>query len=192
MTWYDEQLHSSIRQGLRADRILHRETTDQQDLVIFENPLFGRVLALDNVIQTTEGDEFVYHEMLAHVPILAHGEVARVLVIGGGDGGALREVLKHPVEQATLVEIDDQVIQLSRRHLPSLSAGAFDDPRTRVVITDGAKYVEETDDRYDLIIVDSTDPLGPGEVLFTERFYAGCKRCLEPKGIVITQSVVLN
>lgn len=173
------------------DRVLFREKTELQDLVIFENRIFGRVLALDGVVQTTEGDEFIYHEMLSHVPILAHGSVSRVLIIGGGDGGMAREVLKHPtITELTMVEIDPSVAELCRTHLPSISAGAFVDPRLKLIIADGASFVEETDARWDVVIIDSTDPLGPGEVLFSERFYRGCKRCLTPGGVLVTQNGV--
>jgi len=189
--WFTETLHPWLAQRLRIDRVLYRDKTEHQDLIIFENERFGRVLTLDGVVQTTEGDEFVYHEMMAHVPIVAHGAARRVLIIGGGDGGMAREVLKHrAVEQVTMVEIDRGVVDMSVEHLPSLSAGAFDDPRLNLVITDGAKYVAETADRFDVVIVDSTDPIGPGEVLFTAEFYADCKRCLTEGGIVVTQNGV--
>ncbi|MCR9073338.1 MAG: polyamine aminopropyltransferase [Alphaproteobacteria bacterium] len=189
--WFTETLHPWLAQRLRLDRVLYREKTEHQDLIIFENEKFGRVLTLDGVVQTTEGDEFVYHEMLTHVPLTAHGDAKRVLIIGGGDGGMAREVLKHPeVEHLTMVEIDRSVVDMSAEHLPSLSAGAFDDARFNLVITDGAAYVAETDDRFDVIIVDSTDPIGPGEVLFTAEFYADCKRCLTEGGIVVTQNGV--
>jgi spermidine synthase len=173
------------------DRVLFREKTDLQDLVIFENRIFGRVLALDGVIQTTEGDEYIYHEMLSHVPILAHGSAERVLIIGGGDGGMAREALKHTaVSEVTMVEIDPSVVDLCRTHLPSISDGAFDNPQLNLIIADGAKFVEETEARWDVIIIDSTDPLGPGEVLFSEAFYRACKRCLTPGGILVTQNGV--
>jgi spermidine synthase len=189
--WFEEALHPGLTQRLSMDRILFREKTDLQDLVIFENRIFGRVLALDGIVQTTEGDEFIYHEMLSHMPILAHGAASRVLIIGGGDGGVAREVLKHPsVNTVTMVEIDPSVVELCRIHLPSISAGAFDDPRLDLVIADGAAFVEETNDRWDVIIIDSTDPLGPGAILFGERFYRGCKRCLTPSGIMVTQNGV--
>jgi spermidine synthase len=197
--WFDESLHDGIRQSIRVDEVLHHERTEHQDLIIFRSDRFGRVLGLDGVVQTTEFDEFVYHEMLAHPPILAQqaapravetGGVDNVLIIGGGDGGALREVLRHPGVRATMVEIDRSVIDLCREYLPNHSAGAFDDPRATIVIADGAKFVEETDDRFDVVIIDSTDPIGPGEVLFTEQFYAGCKRCLKPGGVLITQNGV--
>lgn len=195
MEWFDETLHGGIRQSLTMDRVLHREKTEHQDLVIFENSLFGRILALDGVIQTTEGDEFVYHEMLAHPAMLARtvvtgADTLDILIIGGGDGGCLREVVRHPQARATMVEIDPGVVDLSKQFLPNHAAGAFDDPRTTLVIADGAKFVGETDQRFDVVIIDSTDPIGPGAVLFSEPFYAGCKRCLKDGGVLITQNGV--
>ena len=191
MSWFTEKLHANYQLRLLVTQTLFQEKTAHQDLVIFENPVMGRILALDGVIQTTEGDEFIYHEMLAHVPILAHGRAKRVLVVGGGDGGMLRRVLQHRgVEQATLVEIDPGVIDLCRKYLPSIGENVFDAPRARVVIADGAKYMAETEDKYDVVIVDSTDPIGPGEVLFSAAFYGDCKRCLNDGGILVTQSGV--
>jgi len=197
VTWFKESLYADpAREGyaqtFHVDREVCRLKTDVQDLVIFETPHYGRVLALDGVVQTTERDEFVYHEMLTHVPLFAHGRARRVLIIGGGDGGILREVLRHPVEKATMVEIDRTVVDLCAEHMPSLSAGAFADARTELIIADGIKYVAETDARFDVIIVDSTDPIGPGEVLFSRAFYADCKRCLNAGGIIVTQNGVPN
>lgn len=188
--WFDETLHPEFRQGLSMDRILYRDTSDLQDLVIFDNARFGRVMCLDGVVQTTEGDEFVYHEMMAHVPILAHGTARAVLIIGGGDGGMAREVLKHSNTLVTMVEIDGAVVDFCKEHLPNHSAGAFDNPRLDLIIADGAKFVTETERRFDVILVDSTDPIGPGAVLFTAEFYADCKRCLTPGGVVVTQNGV--
>ncbi|WP_420402582.1 polyamine aminopropyltransferase [Nisaea sp.] len=189
--WFNETLHDGYGQRLTMDKVLFRERTEHQDLVIFENAVFGRVMALDGIVQTTEGDEFVYHEMLTHVPILAHGRAKRVLIIGGGDGGMAREALRHTsVEQVTMVEIDRSVVDMCMKHLPSISAGAFDNPRLDLRIADGAKFVEETDGKWDVIIVDSTDPIGPGEVLFRESFYKACKRCLTDGGILVTQNGV--
>lgn len=172
-----------------VDEVLYRNRTAHQDLVIFRNNEFGRVMALDGVVQTTEGDEFVYHEMLAHVPILAHGAARRVLIVGGGDGGMLREVLRHEtVMQVTQVEIDAEVIEICREYLPNHSRGAFDDPRVDIVIDDGARYVGSTDDSYDVIISDSTDPAGPGEALFSGEYYAACRRRLNQGGILVAQN----
>lgn len=189
--WFEETLHPGLHTRLRIDKLLYEGKSDHQHLILFENPEFGRVLALNGVVQTTERDEFIYHEMLAHVPLLAHGRAREVLIIGGGDGGMLEEVLKHEsVERATLVEIDAGVIDFSKRYLRSICGNAFEDPRTEIVIADGVDYVERTDRRYDVVIVDSTDPVGPGEVLFTERFYTACKRVLAPGGLLVTQNGV--
>ena len=189
--WYAEEPYLGSRLQLRIDNLLHEDDTGHQHLIVFENEAFGRVLALDGIVQTTERDEFIYHEMFVHVPVLAHGSVRRVLIIGGGDGGSLEEVLKHrSIEHVTMVELDPQVIELSRRFLPSIGGDAFDDPRTDLVIGDGLAYVAEGKARFDLIIVDSTDPIGPGKVLFTEGFYRDCKACLEPGGILVTQNSI--
>lgn len=189
--WFEETLYPTLGQRFRIDEVLYRDKTGLQDLVIFRTPVFGRVLALDGVIQVTEGDEFVYHEMMTHVPILAHGSARRVLIIGGGDGGILREVLRHPsVEKAVMVEIDQGVVDFCRAHMPFISAGAFDAPRAEVVIADGMDYVDTTAERFDVIIVDSTDPQGPGEILFTSRFYTAARRCLNARGVMVTQNGV--
>jgi spermidine synthase len=188
--WFDEELHPELRQGLKIDRVLYQSGDGLQDLVVFENPRFGRVLCLDGVVQTTEGDEFVYHEMMTHVPILAHGAAQDVLIVGGGDGGMAREVLKHKAVRPVMVEIDPDVVEFSKQHLPSLSNGAFDDPRLELVIADGCQFMKQTEKRFDVIIVDSTDPIGPGEVLFTAEFYADCKSRLKPGGVIVTQNGV--
>jgi spermidine synthase len=188
MEWFEETLHAGWRQGIKVRELLFRERTEHQDLVIFESHDWGRVLALDGVVQTTTGDEFCYHEMIVHVPILAHGAAREVLIIGGGDGGCLREALKHPgVQRVTQVEIDAGVIDLCRRWLPTLSDGAFDDPKARVVIADGARFAAECPDRFDVVVVDSTDPQGPGAVLFTTPFYCDVQALLNPGGIMVTQ-----
>jgi spermidine synthase len=189
--WVEEKLHSGVRMRLKAERILYDSRTDLQRIVLFENPQFGRVMTLDDVVQTTERDEFIYHEMLTHVPILAHGAVRQVLIVGGGDGGMLEEALKHrAVERVTMVEIDRGVVDLSRKYLPAICGNAFDDPRTDLVIADGVEYVGQCERKFDVIIVDSTDPVGPAEVLFSDRFYRRCKACLTPGGILVTQNGV--
>lgn len=190
MDWYREKLHPATEQGLRIDRLIYDGKTDFQSVLVFENEFLGRVLVLDGIVQTTEADEFIYHEMLAHVPLFSLDAPERVLIIGGGDGGCLEEVLKHPVEQAVMVELDAEVVALCRRHIPAICGGAFDDPRTELIIGDGARFVAETEQRFDAIIIDSTDPAGPGEVLFSESFYADCRRCLSGRGILITQNGV--
>lgn len=195
MTWFEETLHTQTNdmgfaQRFRMTKVIHQEKTAFQDLIIFETPAFGKVLALDGVVQTTEGDEFIYHEMIAHVPMLAHGNAKRVLIVGGGDGGVLREVLRHPVVRAVMVEIDGGVVEACKAHMPNIGAGAFDDPRSELLIADGIKFAAATEESFDVIIVDSTDPVGPGEVLFTDAFYADCKRIMNPGAILITQSGV--
>lgn len=189
MSTYQETLYEGYGQYFAVDKLLHEVRTEHQHLVIFDNARMGRVMALDGVIQTTEADEFIYHEMLTHVPILAHGLARRVLIIGGGDGGMLREVAKHDgVEHITMVEIDGTVVQMCKEFLPNHSRGCFDDPRLNLVIDDGMRFVATTEERFDVIISDSTDPIGPGEVLFSENFYQACRRCLNPGGILVTQN----
>ena len=188
--WFTETLHPQVAQRLRMNRAVFRDSGGLQDVVIFDNERFGRVLALDGIVQVTTGDEFVYHEMLTHVPILAHGAARRVLIIGGGDGGCLRRCLMHPLDTVTMVEIDRSVVDLCTQYMPEISAGAFDDPRAELVIADGAAFVKAPPAPYDVIIVDSTDPMGPGAVLFTEAFYADCRRCLTPGGILVNQAGV--
>jgi spermidine synthase len=163
--------------------------TAHQHLVIFTNATWGTVLMLDGVCQLTTSDEFIYHEMMAHVPLMALPRPRRVLVVGGGDGGVLREVLKHPsVQKATLCEIDRAVIDLSLKYYPGIAGVCFDDPRADVVIADGLKYVAETSERFDAIIVDSSEPIGPSAVLHTREFFGDCKRALKPGGILATQN----
>lgn len=186
---YQETLYDGYGQRFSVDRMLHEVRTEHQHLVIFENARMGRVMALDGVIQTTEADEFIYHEMLTHVPILAHGNARRVLIIGGGDGGMLREVAKHAsVEHITMVEIDSTVVDMCKEFLPNHSQGAFDDARLNLVIDDGMRFVATTTEKFDVIISDSTDPIGPGEVLFSENFYQACHRCLNEGGVLVTQN----
>lgn len=195
MTWVDEQLYVGPRdlgytQRFRADAIVCRQQSAFQELLVIETRGFGRVLMLDGVVQATERDEFIYHEMMTHVPMFAHGAVKRVLIVGGGDGGILREALRHPIEQATMVELDPDVVAICRQHMPTLSAGAFDDPRARLLFADGVRFMADSTESFDVIIVDSTDPIGPGEVLFTESFYADCRRRLTPGGVLVTQNGV--
>lgn len=191
MKVFTETLYDAFGQTFRIDKVYFENKTEHQHLMIFHNAALGRVMVLDGVVQTTEKDEFVYHEMMAHVPLLAHGKARQVLIVGGGDGGMLREVLKHrTVEQVTMVEIDNAVIEMAKKYLPNHSQGAFDDPRANIVIADGMDFVRDTGQSFDVIISDSTDPIGPGEILFTDDFYAQCKRILNPGGIVVTQNGV--
>ncbi|MGP9821198.1 polyamine aminopropyltransferase [Salinarimonas sp. NSM] len=190
MLSFAEAIHDGFGQSFRVDRLVHYEKTDLQELVVFDNASFGRVLALDGVIQLTERDHHVYHEMIAHVPVLAHGAVRDALVIGGGDGGALRELLWHAGVRVTLVEIDPRVIETARAHLPFVCGDAFDHARAEIVVGDGLAFVRDTDRRFDVIVVDSTDPVGPAAALFGEGFYRDCARRLAPGGVLVTQAGV--
>ncbi len=189
MAWFEEAYHPHWRQRLAIERVLLEEHTGLQAVLVFENPLLGRVLVLDGVVQTSERDEFIYHEMMTHVPIQAHGAAREVLIIGGGDGGALEEALKHPaLTRVTLVELDPRVVEIARAWLPGIHRGAFDDPRAELLFTDGVRFVAETDRQFDVIVLDTTDPIGAGEALFTETFYADCRARLRPGGILVGQS----
>ena len=188
-SWINETLYPDWGQRFLVKRELARVQSEFQDIVIFESFSHGRVMVLDGAIQITEADEFVYQEMLTHVPLLAHGEAETVLIIGAGDGGVLRRVLQHRgVKRAVMVEIDGEVIRLSKEFLPSIAGDAWNDPRAEVIVGDGIDYVKRAADAtFDAIIVDSTDPIGVGEVLFTDEFYANCARILSPRGLVVNQ-----
>ncbi len=189
--WMHEHLHTGFSTTYRLEETIYDSNTPHQRLVVGRTEAFGNVVWLDGVTQVTERDEFCYHEMLAHVPILAHGEANKVLIIGGGDGGMAEEVLKHPtIEKLVMVEIDAGVIDFARAHLSSINKWCFDDPRFDLVIADGKDFAARSKDRFDVIIVDSTDPVGPGEVLFTRSFYTDCKRLLKDGGVLVTQNGV--
>lgn len=188
MNTFQERLCEHHSQLFGVDAELHRGHTGLQEVLIFENRVFGRVLALDGIVQLTDRDNHIYHEMIAHVPLMAHGSAARVLIVGGGDGGALKEVLKHPVEHVVMVELDRDIIELSKRYFPQVSDGAFDDRRLDLVVGDGIEYVTQTEARFDVVIVDSTDPVGPGEPLFTREFYERCQALLGSEGMIALQS----
>ncbi len=187
--WFEETLYANWSQRFLVTAELARVTSAFQDIVIFESASHGRVMVLDGCIQITERDEFVYQEMLGHVPLLEHGDARRVLIIGAGDGGVLRRVLMHAgVAHATMVEIDGEVIRLAREFLPTIGGAAWTDTRARVIVGDGIAYVRDAAAAsFDVIIVDSTDPAGVGEVLFSDAFYADCARILTPRGLVVNQ-----
>lgn len=186
-----ESLYPSWGQAFQPDEVLFESQTEHQHLVIFKNQQWGTVMMLDGVVQTTEKDEFIYHEMMTHVPMFSHASPKRVLIVGGGDGGILREVLKHStVEHVTQVEIDQAVIDMCVHYLPNHSAGAFDDSRVNIVIDDGVNFVKQTTEKFDVIISDSTDPIGPGESLFTSAFYQGVQSCLAEGGVFVAQNGV--
>src|SRR6516164_1327548 len=181
--WIPETLFDELgfRMTYAAERVLHEVLTKHQHLVLFEHKFFGKVLMLDGATQVTTRDEFIYHEMMTHVPILAHGKARQVLIVGGGDCGIAEEVLKHKsVERLTQVEIDASVVEFSKEHFREFTKPVLGNKRFDLVIDDGMAFVQQTRERFDVIIVDSTDPEGPGAVLFTYDFYAACKRCLTP------------
>src|SRR3954469_4986439 len=191
--WLSETLFDDLgfRMSYAVEKVLYEQHTEHQHLVLFEHKHFGKMLMLDGATQVTTRDEFSYHEMMTHVPILAHGKTRNVLIIGGGDCGIAEEVLKHKsLKSIVQVEIDASVIEFSKEHFPEFTTPVFRDTRFESVIADGMKYVAATDLRFDVIIVDSTDPQGPGAVLFTKEFYAACKRCMAAGGVMVTQNGV--
>ncbi len=189
--WHtDDPEVPSQRVFLQVRDVLYRRQSQYQDIAIVDTVLFGRALILNNILQTAERDEFCYHEMLVHPVMFAHPAPQRVLIIGGGDGGALRRVLEHPVERVTMVEIDRDVVEACREYLPTIHGHAFDDPRLDLRFGDGFAYVEERPEKFDVIIVDGPDPIGltPGTVLFAPDFYRGLADMLEEGGLVVQQT----
>lgn len=187
--WMNETLYPGWGQRFAIVTELVSHRSDFQDIRILQTASHGRILVLDGNVQITEADEFAYQEMIVHVPLLAHGAARHVLIIGAGDGGVLRRVLMHPsVVRATMVEIDGDIIELCKRHLPMIAAGAWDDPRATVMVGDGIDHVANaSDESYDVIIVDSTDPVSVGEVLFSGAFYKECERVLTGRGVIVNQ-----
>ncbi|MCQ4160218.1 polyamine aminopropyltransferase [Roseomonas sp. GC11] len=188
-SWVNETLYPDWGQRFLVKRELARVQSEFQDIMLFESYSHGRVMLLDGVVQITEKDEFVYQEMLTHVPLLAHGDAKRVLIIGAGDGGVLKRVLQHKtVEKAVMVEIDGEVIRLCKEHMPDIAGDAWNDPRAEVIVGDGIDYVRKAPaGSFDVVIVDSTDPIGVGEVLFTDEFYANAARLLSDRGLIVNQ-----
>lgn len=186
--WFYESLYPDIKLGIKG-KLIYKKKTPYQDLRIYSSPRFGNTLTLDGAIQTTEKDEFIYHEMLTHPPLLSCPRAQKVLVIGAGDGGVLREVLKHKIKKVYLVEIDDAVICTSQRYLPSISKGALaGNKRVEIIIADGAEFIRRTKERFDIVIVDSPDPVGVATVLFSGKFYRDIFSILTDKGMLIRQT----
>ncbi|MGP3560099.1 polyamine aminopropyltransferase [Geobacillus sp. BK01] len=186
--WFTEKQTEHFGITARITRTLHTEQTPFQKLDMVETAEFGNMLILDGMVMTTQKDEFVYHEMVAHVPLFTHPKPENVLVVGGGDGGVIREVLKHPsVKKATLVEIDGKVIEYSKKYLPEI-AGKLDDPRVEVKVDDGFMHIAQSENEYDVIMVDSTEPVGPAVSLFTKGFYAGIANALKEDGMFVAQT----
>ncbi|MFX3619526.1 MAG: polyamine aminopropyltransferase [Sporolactobacillus sp.] len=185
--WFTEQHTENVNFSIKVDRQLYSGQSEFQRIDIFDSPEFGRFLTLDGYMMLTEKDEFIYHEMIVHVPMAVHPNVRRVLVIGGGDGGAVRELTRYSsIQQIDLVEIDRQVVKVCRKFLPQ-TACQLNDPRVSIHYEDGLKFVRRMENAYDLIIVDSTDPFGPGEGLFTKEFYGNCYKALKADGLMVNQ-----
>ena len=185
--WFSEPHTPNVKLSIKVDKQLYSGESEYQRIDVFESPEFGRFLVLDGSVMLTEKDEFIYHEMLVHVPMAVHPYVKNVLVIGAGDGGAVRELTKYPeIEHIDLVEIDEQVVQVCMDYLPRLSCKLTDE-RVSIHYEDSLKFVRAREDEYDLIIVDSTDPFDPGEGLFTEEFYRNCYKALREDGIMVNQ-----
>lgn len=185
--WFSEVQTPHVKFSVRVDRQLYSGKSEFQRIDVFESPEFGRMLVLDGYIMLTEKDEFIYHEMMTHIPMAVHPSVKNVLVIGAGDGGIIRELTKYPeIAHIDMVEIDEQVVEVCRKYLPQ-TACRLDDPRVEIHYEDGLRFVRSRENQYDLIIVDSTDPFGPGEGLFTREFYGNCNKALKEDGIMINQ-----
>ncbi|HHU82536.1 MAG TPA: polyamine aminopropyltransferase [Firmicutes bacterium] len=186
--WFTEKQTPSLALSCLVKSTVYREKTKYQDLAILDTVEYGRMLALDGIIMTTEKDEFFYHEMITHVAMHTHARPEQVLVVGGGDGGTVREVLKHPtVSRVVLAEIDEGVVNAARKYLPTLAQG-LSDPRVEIQITDAIVYVREHPGEFDVVIVDSTDPIGPGVGLFTREFYQDVAKALKDGGIMVAQT----
>ncbi|BCI60550.1 polyamine aminopropyltransferase [[Clostridium] leptum] len=185
--WFTEHHTKNVRLSIKVDKQLFTKQSSFQRIDIFESREFGRFLTLDGYMMLTEKDEFIYHEMIVHVPMASNPDIKKVLVIGAGDGGAIRELCKYPaVEHIDMVEIDKDVVDACRDYLPSVAC-KLDDPRVHITYEDGLRFVRRKEDEYDLIIVDSTDPFGPGEGLFTKEFYGNCYKALTANGILVNQ-----
>jgi spermidine synthase len=186
--WYTEYQTPNLGIACKIKKTLHTEKSEFQDIAVIETEQYGRMLVLDGIIMTTIEDEFVYHEMITHIPLFTHKNPKKVLVVGGGDGGSIREIIKHPsVEKAVLAEIDGRVIEVSKQYLPEISCG-LSDKRVEVNVVDGIKYVQDNKNEFDIIIVDSTDPIGPAVGLFSVDFYKSVYEALKEDGIFVAQT----
>ena len=185
--WFSEMQTPNVKLSIRVDRQLYSGKSEFQRIDVFDSPEFGRFLTLDGYMMLTEKDEFIYHEMITHVPMAVHPKVRDVLVIGAGDGGVVRELVRYPeIERIDMVESDPLVVEVCKKYLPK-TACRPDDERLSIHYEDGVRFVRDKHDRYDLIIVDSTDPFGPGEGLFTREFYGSCFHALREDGIMVNQ-----
>jgi len=185
--WFTEEHTPNVRFSIKIEKTLHSEQSEFQRIDVFESKEFGRCLTLDGLMMVTEKDEFIYHDMIVHVPMAVNPAIKNVLVIGAGDGGTVRELTRYPgIEHIDLVEIDERVVDVCKEYLPQL-ASKLDDPRVEKHFEDGLRFIRTCENEYDLIIVDSTDPFGPGEGLFTKEFYGNCYKALKEDGILVNQ-----
>ncbi len=185
--WYSEKHTENTKLSIKVDKQLCSEVSDYQRIDIFESPEYGRFLTIDGYMMMTEKDEFIYHEMITHVPMAVKKDAKKILVIGAGDGGVCRELIKYKtIEKIDVVEIDEKVVEVCKEYLRQTACG-FDDERVNIYYQDGLKYVRKLSNEYDIIIVDSTDPFGPGEGLFTKEFYGNCFNALKEDGIMVNQ-----
>lgn len=189
--WFVEAAFPGIRRCKRDIFGVKKEIFEGksrfQDIRIFESPGFGRMLALDGIIQFSQSDEFIYHEMIVHPLLISHKNPKRFLVVGGGDGGVLREVSKHPLDELYMVDIDQEVVELCQKYLPFVSRGGFKDKRLKLLFADGKNFIRENRDFFDTIVVDSTDPVGPGKALFELNFYKSVYEALRKDGVAVFQ-----
>lgn len=185
--WFSELHTPDVKLSIRADKQLYSGQSDFQRIDVFESKEFGRFLTLDGFMMLTEKDEFIYHEMITHVPMAVHPRAERILVIGAGDGGVIRELTRYEtVKHIDMVEIDPLVVEVCKKYLPR-TACRFDDPRVHLYFEDGLRFIRSKENEYDVIIVDSTDPFGPGEGLFTKEFYGSCYKALKEDGVMVNQ-----
>ena len=185
--WFSELHTGNVKLSIKIEKQLFSGESEYQRIDVFDSEEFGKFIALDGEIVFSEKDEFIYHEMITHIPMAVHPKAEKVLVIGAGDGGVIRELVRYPeIKQIDLVEIDDMVVEVCRKYLPK-TACCLDDERVNIRYEDGLKYIRRCENKYDLIIVDSTDPFGPGEGLFTREFYGNCYKALKEDGIMVNQ-----
>lgn len=189
--WFVENSFPGVRRcktdAFRIAKKIVSGKSKYQEYLIFESPGFGKMFALDRIIQLSQSDEFIYHEMIVHVPLLTHPNPKRFLVVGGGDGGVLREATKHPLKELCMVDIDEEVVGIARKHLGFISDGAFNDKRVNLLFADGKNFIKRHRDYFDVIVIDSTDPVGPGKALFEGSFYADVAKSLTKDGVAIFQ-----
>ncbi len=186
--WFTERQTKSLAISMRVRQNLHRERSPYQEIAVLETEQYGKLLVIDDAVMLTTADEFVYHELIAHLPMFTHGNVERAAVIGGGDGGTIRELLRHrSLQEAYLLELDERVVRVCQEYLPEVASG-LSDARVRMEFGDGIKRIAEFESYFDLVVVDSTEPVGPGEVLFSREFYDLVRRSLRPGGLMVAQT----